>query len=156
MKKFSKIIIVSALTLGLAGGAFAFGSHHYFLSMSMQEKADMFSDHVSKRLDLNVVQEDKLDQLTGRVATIMQQVKQNRESHQQFLDQLITDQPLDQAELLAKINQKTAVVNDNAPEMVGLLAEFVDSLNADQKAEIKDMIEKRRGHRSGRNGGWSD
>ncbi len=156
MKKSSKIIIVSVLTLGLAGGAFAFGSHHYFSSMSMQEKADMFGDHVSKRLDLNAVQEDKLDQLTGRIATIMQQVKQDRESHEQFVDQLITDQPLDQTELLNKINQKTAMVNDNAPEMVGLLAGFVDSLNAEQKAEIKAMIEKRRGHRFGRHRGWSD
>ncbi|MBT3204864.1 MAG: hypothetical protein HOM14_20590 [Gammaproteobacteria bacterium] len=156
MKKSSKIIIVSVLTLGLAGGAFAFGSHHYFSSMSMHEKAEMFEGHVSKRLDLNDVQQDKLGQLTDRITTIMQQVKQERQDHEQFLQQLITDQPLDQTELLSKINQKTAMINDNAPEMVGLLASFVDSLDAEQKAKIKGMIEKRKGHRFGRHARWSE
>ncbi len=156
MKKSSKIIIVSILTLGLAGGAFAFGSQYYFSSMSMQEKADMFGGHVSKKLDLNDVQKDKLDQLTGRIVTIIQQVKQQRQADEQLVDHLITDQPLNQIELLSRINQKTAMVNDHAPEMVGLLANFVNSLDTEQKAEVNAMIEKRKSHRFGRHGGWSN
>ena len=48
------------------------------------------------------------------------------------------------------------MINDNAPEMVGLLASFVDSLDAEQKAKIKGMIEKRKGHRFGRHARWSE
>ena len=150
MKKSSKIIIVSILTLGLAGGAFAYGSHHYFSSMSMQEKADMLGNHISKKLDLNEVQEDKLDQLTGRIVSLVQQVKQEQQSDHQILDELLTGQTLDQTAILSRINQKTAMVNDHAPEMVGLFAGFIDSLDAEQKADLKQMIEKRRGQKGGR------
>ena len=149
MKKTGKIILTSVLVIGISGAVFAFGSHHYYSNMTLQEKADMFNYHISRKLDLTAEQEVKLESLSGRVAEIMRTVKQDRQIRNEILDELITEGPMDQSALLQRISNKTDLVNQNAPEIVGLMAGFVDSLDAEQKAELKDMIKKRGGHRFG-------
>lgn len=159
MKKTSKIILAGVLAVSVTGTAVAFGAYQHFAGMSMQDKAEMMSNRLERKLDLTEVQKDKLLQLTQRAATIMDQVKQQDPSRSEWIAQLLDDETLDQTALLSRINQKTALVNDNAPEMVGLMAEFVDSLNAEQKAEIKSMINQRGmmhrggGHRFGGSNG---
>lgn len=147
MKKSSKIIIASVIILGVSGSVLAFGSRHHFENMSMQEKAEMFNYHISRKLELNTEQEIKLESLSSRFAEIMQQVKQQKQDRALFMDQLLGEGPLDQSALLQKISEKTGIVNDNAPEMVALIAQFVDSLDSAQKAELKNMIQKRAEHR---------
>ena len=149
MKKSSKIIIASVLTVGVAGGVFAYGAHHHYSNMTPQEKAEMISDRVERKLELNQEQRQNLDVLALHIADLMQEVKKNRQARMQMFDELISDGPIDQAALLQKINDKTALVNEKAPELVAKVAGFVDSLDADQKAEIRDMVEHRRGHRFG-------
>lgn len=156
MKKTSKIILVSVLTLGVAGGVFAFGAHHHYSNMSAQEKAEMISDRIDRKLELNSQQKDNLDALAFHMADLMQQVKQNRQSRFEMMNEILSDGPMDQAALLQKIQDKTTLVNEKAPEVVAKLAVFVDSLDEEQKAEIKQMIEKRQGHRFGGHRGWSD
>lgn len=151
MKKRSKIILASVLAIGVTSGVFAFGSHHHFSNMSVQEKAEMINYRISRKLDLNSEQEVNLELLTGRVSELMQQVHENKKSHVDQIGEFLTEEPLDQTALLEKISNKTTLVNQHAPEMVGLLAGFVDSLDNEQKQEIKRMIEKRHGkHRFGR------
>jgi Spy/CpxP family protein refolding chaperone len=147
MKKSSKIIIASVVILGISGSVLAFGAKHHFENMSMQEKAEMFNNHISRKLDLNTEQEVKLESLSSRFAEIIQQVKQQKEDRAQFIEQMLGEGPMDQTALLQKISDKTNMVNQNAPEMVALIAQFVNSLDAEQKAELKEMIEKRVGHR---------
>ncbi len=146
MKKSSKIIIASVVILMISGSVLAFGAKHHFENMSMQEKADMFNYHISRKLDLNSEQEIKLESLTSRFAEIMQQVRQQREDRVSVIQQMLGEGPMDQSAVLQKITEKTDMVNQNAPEMVALIAQFVDSLDAEQKVELKEMIEKRGGH----------
>jgi hypothetical protein len=143
MKKSSKIIIASVVILLISGSVLAFGAKHHFENLSMKEKADMFNYHISRKLDLNTEQEIKLESLSSRLAEIMQQVKQQREGRSVFIEQIVNEGPMDQSVLLQKITEKTDMVNQNAPEIVALIAQFVDSLDAEQKTELKEMIEKR-------------
>lgn len=156
MKKTGKIIIASVLAVGVTGAVFAFGSHHYYSNLSMQEKAEMISDRIDRKLDLNDTQKVNLDALTSHVAGLMQQVKDNRQTREELLNGVLSDQALDQAALLQRINEKTALINENAPEVVARLAGFMDSLDADQKAEIKQIIDKRKGHRFAGHGWHQD
>jgi len=149
MKKTTKIVVTTVLALGVTGAVFAFGANH-FANRSIQEKAEMFSDYLDGKLDLTDTQEVKLDQLVIRVSELMQKAHSERESHQQRLNEIITEQPLDQSLILQKLSRKTEMINSNAPEVVALLAEFVDSLNPDQKQELKEMIDHKKGGRFGR------
>lgn len=149
MKKSSKIVLATVLSVGVAGGVFAFGAHHHFSNMTAQEKAEMISDRIDRKLDLNDVQKQNLDVLTFHIADLMQQVREGRQTRFEMVNEVLSDGPVDQAALLQKITDKTALVNANAPDVVTKLAGFIDSLDAEQKAEIRKMIESRRGHRFG-------
>jgi hypothetical protein len=143
MKRSGKIITATLLFLGATGSVLAFGARNHSANMDIQEKADMFNYYVSRKLDLNTVQEVNLEALSSRFAQVMQQVKQQHEEQSQLLDQLLADGPLDQALLLSKISEKTARVDQYAPEMVGLIAQFVDSLDSGQKLQLKQIIQQR-------------
>jgi len=145
--KTSTKIIITVLTLSVAGGAFAFGAHK-FNNMSMHDKAEMMSQRVASKLDLDQIQKGNLNAISSRMLTLMQQTKLQTGDHKTMIQGLITDQPLDQTALLERINAKTSLVNQHAPEMVALLANFVDSLDSEQKAELKEMI----GHKMSRHG----
>ena len=80
------------------------------------------------------------------------QVRMPQEERQVWINQLINDGPLDQAALLTRVNERTQWVNQHAPEVIGLLGEFVDGLNAEQKQELKQFMSKRSEHHRGQ--GW--
>ena len=153
MNKTSKIIIATVLSVGVVGGVIGCGAHHHFHKMSAQERAEMVSDRIDRKLDLNEQQKQNLDELTLYVADLVQEVREDRESRFQLMEQVLSDAPVDQAALLQKITDKTAQVNENAPELVARLATFVDSLDAEQKAEVKQMMERRGRHGFGRHHG---
>lgn len=146
MKKSSKIILAGVLAISVAGGVFAFGSHHHFSTMSKHEKADMIKHRIGYKLDLTSQQEVHLEALTGRVVELMQQASDHRQVQGYLLNDMVSGQPLDQVALLESTKHKTVFVNEQAPEIVALLAGFVDSLDVQQKQQIKQLIEQRRGH----------
>jgi hypothetical protein len=158
MKKSSKIIIASVVILTISGSVLAFGVKHRLENMSMQEKAVMFNNYISRKLELNSEQEIKLESLTSRFGEIMQQVKQQRKDRSQFIEQIESEGPMDQAALLQIITEKTEMVNQNAPEVVALITQFIDSLDIEQKTELKEMIQERGSYRgfSGRFGHHHD
>ena len=164
MKRSRKIILASVLALGISGAVLAVGSHHYCSTMTMQEKSEMFNYYLSRKLDLNSDQEVRLESLSSRVAAILDKVRQERDQREVLIDELLTNQPLDQAALLGRISEKTDYVDQHAPEVVGLLAGFVDSLDAGQKDKLRQMVKQRHGrhgfgHRFGRHhdhGEWID
>lgn len=145
MKRSSKIILVTLAVVGISGTVMAFGGKQYCNNMNAEEKADMINYRISRKLDLNSEQEVYLESLTGRVAEIAEQAREDRETRQQWLEDLISDQPFDQSTLLQKVNEKTDMVKQNAPEVITLLGQFVDSLDSEQKSELKDLISKRGG-----------
>lgn len=147
MNKTSKIILASILVLTTTSAVFAFGKHHYS-HQPFSEKAEKINKRVSSKLELNNAQQAKLTQLTDQVSDILQQQKPLMKPSK-MLGEFISDQPLDQTALLNRINQKTALVNQHAPEVVALFAGFVDSLDSEQKAKMKKMLLKHRGHKGG-------
>ncbi|MBL7002894.1 MAG: hypothetical protein ISR69_02560 [Gammaproteobacteria bacterium] len=150
MKKSSKIILATVMVIGVSGAAVGFGKHH-FSNMPLSEKAEMINQRVGDKLELNDLQKDHFSQLTGRVSELMQQAKAERPDKKELINQFLNDQPLDQNALLQKLNDKTQLVNQYAPEVVALLAKFTDSLTTEQKEEVKEMLVKR-GRFGGRQG----
>ncbi len=149
MTKSKKIVVITLLAVGMTGAAFAFGSQKHFGHSNIEDKKAVISYMMTRKLDLNEAQIENLNQLTDHVATLMQQAHQQRQAHHQLLDQLLSDQPLDQNLILEKITEKTDQLNKNAPEIVALLGVFVDSLDTEQKAELKSHIEQHHGRHGG-------
>ena len=52
---------------------------------------------------------------------------------------------VDTARALNLLDEKTRVVQVSSPEVINALADFYDSLNPAQQAEVREFLDKRRG-----------
>ena len=144
MKKSTKIIIAALTALGLSGGVFAYGKHNHW-RMDPQDKAEFVVEKAAKKLDLNESQKGNLKALADDVLVLMQEVRANREMQMKEVQQMLAEPVLDQARALQMIQQKTQAINDKAPAAIASLAVFLDSLNAEQKAQLQDFMDDHRG-----------
>ena len=150
MKLSTRIITAVLLVAGSSGVVYAFGKHGDW-GMTPAEKAEFVSERVTKELGLDSQQQQKFDELANLVVEIMQQAKAGREEQVSEISQLLEDPSFNQARALELIQQKTQLVNEKAPLVIGSLAVFVDSLNSEQKQELQEFMQRRhsRGHGHG-------
>ena len=157
MKRSSKIVLVTVITLGVVGAVAArqydgegcgFGPGG--------EPGGWVAKKIAWRLDLNDSQQAELDVLRAQVVDNMKQMREQRPSSEEV--QALLGETLDQDRALAMLDDKLQRARDNAPEMIAAFAGFYDALDADQKAELGEMIQRRLeqgprhwgGHRGGR------
>jgi len=146
MKLSTRIITAVLLVAGSSGVVYAFGKHGDW-GMTPAEKAEFVSERVTKKLDLDSQQQQKFDDLANLIVEIMQQARATREHQVSEISQLLEDPSFNQARALELIQQKTQLVNEKAPLVIGSLAVFVDSLNSEQKQELQEFMHRR--HRQG-------
>lgn len=148
MKLSTRIITAVLLVVGSSGAVYAFSKHGNW-GMTPAEKAEFVSERVTKKLDLDSQQQQKFDELANLVVDIMQQAKAGREDQVNEISQLLEDPSFNQARALELIQQKTQLVNEKAPLVIGSLAVFIDSLNSDQKQELQEFMQRRHRHGHG-------
>ncbi len=135
MKKRVLVIITGSLiTLGLISGC----NHH----STPTEKLSYVVEEINDELDLSATQLVKLNKLKVHLLSLHKAHKaENKQSHEQFRAML--DKPyLDQQAILSHVTAKTVFVNEKAPEVVALLAGFYDSLNDNQRKEVREKLDK--------------
>lgn len=137
MKKSTKIVIAIALTLGIAGGAAAVGKHRMG---DPARKADFVASYVASELQLDSTQEQALNVLKDQLLAARQTMKGDMGAMHDQAASLLNAESFDKARALDLIAAKTSAVNSAAPEIVGALGNFLDSLNAEQKGEISEMM----------------
>jgi len=153
MKISTRIITAVLLVAGSTGVVYAFSKHGDW-GMTPAEKAEFVSERVTKRLDLDSEQQQKFDELASLAVDIMQEVKTSRQDHFSEITQLLEEPSFNQARALELIQQKTQLVNEKAPTVIGSLAVFLDSLNADQKQELQELMQRRHRHGHGHDHGY--
>jgi len=146
MKRSTKIVGTVVLSLGLVGAALAYGKHRF---SDPELRAEYAMNYVSDVLSLDTSQEQSLGNLKDAMLTARSNLHQDFGPLHEELVRIVSADTFDQADVLATVEAKTQAVNAQAPEVVAALATFVDSLNADQKAEIVSFLEHKVSHR-----GW--
>jgi len=142
MKRSTKIITTLALTVGLIGGAAAIGKQKFG---SHEKRAGYVAAYVADELDLDATQSQALDVLKDRILTARQTMKDQSVKDEAMA--LLNAESFDRAQALEMVTAKTAVVNEQAPDLVNALGDFLDSLNSEQKSEITEMMNEHRGHK---------
>ncbi|MEM7259850.1 MAG: Spy/CpxP family protein refolding chaperone [Pseudomonadota bacterium] len=142
MKRTTKIITAVALTIGIAGGAAAYGKHQFG---SMEKRADKIAGYIAYELELDETQKQALDVLKTQMVSARETVKGDRAEMKAEAMALLNAESFDRAAALDMVNSKVAMVNEQAPDMVNALGDFLDTLNAEQKAEIAEFVEEHRG-----------
>ena len=139
MKKSTIIIAVTVLALGVTSGVMAYGAHSAW-KMSPEKKAEYVTDKMTENLELDAIQQEYLRVLSGDLLEIMQAVKSNRSEHREMVQQLLSEPALDQVEVLKMVQQKTQMINDRAPQLIASFAGFLDSLDSEQKKELREHM----------------
>ncbi len=148
MKLSTKIIIAVLAVAGSSSAVYAFSRHGGGWHMTPDEKVEFVTERVTKKLELDSQQQQNFSALAESVAQIMIDARATREQNLDEISALLQEPSLNQARLLELVQEKTRMINEKAPLVVSSLAVFLDSLDAGQKQELKEMLEhKRRHHR---------
>ena len=145
MKLSTRIITAVLLVAGSTGIVYAVNKHGDW-DMSPKEKVEFVSDRVTSKLGLNDAQRQKFTAMAELFVATMQEIKPGREQHLGEISALLQEPSFNQAQALEMIQQKTQLVNEKAPLMIASLAEFIDSLTAEQKDQLQEFLQHRHKH----------
>jgi hypothetical protein len=146
MRKSTKIIAITTLIIGLSTAAFGFSSIGHW-KLTAAEKAELVTDRVANKLELTESQKIQLSSLTDDILGLAGEIQDAKNGHKVLVQQLLSEPTLDQSKALEMIRQTTQIINNKAPETIASLANFLDSLDANQKAELEGFVEQKMKHK---------
>lgn len=135
MKKVTKIIIgsIAAVAVALGVSGFAMAKHHGDMGGYMMYKLE-------KKLDLN---ESQMANLKAAAEFMQAQRQEHMQAdYKTQMKELLAQPALDQAKIIGMMEEKMQQMRANAPEMIGKVAAFTDSLTPEQRAELTQMMDK--------------
>lgn len=146
MKRSTRIIAIAVVALGVTSTVFAFGAHKGW-RMGPADKAEFMTGKITEKLELNATQQQNLQVLSATILDIMSDVRSGRGEHMETVQQMLSEPTLDQVKALEMIRQKTEMVNAKAPEVIASIAGFLDSLDSEQKQQLREHMKNRMHHR---------
>ena len=98
--------------------------------------------HITKSLDLNDTQTQALQALQAEMLETRTLMKGDGGNIKEQLSAMIAADTFDQGAALSLINERAEAFQANAPELVATAGVFIDSLDAEQKATIRQFMER--------------
>lgn len=143
--------------IGLFGAAVLVGSltacghrpHGFGASMSAEDATQFRTkmvERVSSKLELNADQKQRLTVLADKLHEQRTALAGQGKDPRADVKALVAGDKFDRARAQALVTEKTTVLQSKSPDVIAALADFYDSLNADQQQQVRDFME----HRGGR------
>lgn len=102
-------------------------------------------ERIGSKLDLDAAQRQKLDALADRIMAQRQAFRGEAADPRAAFQGLIAGETFDRERASQLLAQKTAAVQDHAPQVLQALADFYDSLRPEQQQQVREKL-ARRGH----------
>lgn len=138
MKKRNKIIIVAASIITFAGSVFAFSEYH---DHDDDYYGNKIVKKITRKLDLTDAQVSKLNVAKDAVMQAKQQMHENKPQIQRDILAMLNDNTVDRALIINHLNDKSAVFQAQMPLVVNAVADFYESLDAEQQSKINGKLE---------------
>ena len=135
-------------TIALGGLTACSSGYHHRGPMSADKMAEVRGkvvQRVSSKLDLNDAQKQKLNVLADAVQAQRAAWMGSAKDARAEMQTIVSGGKFDRARAQALVEEKTRAVQAGSPEVINALADFYDSLNADQQQKVRDMMQQRRG-----------
>lgn len=148
MKRWIKRTLIGLFgTAVLVGGltACSRGHHGNWSDEGVAEVRTKVVSKITKKLDLNAAQQQKLDALANEVVAQRTAFRVEGSDPRVEIPALIQGDKFDRARAQALLEQKTQALQGNAPKVLTALADFYDSLTPEQQKEVRELQERRRG-----------
>ena len=140
MTSRSKIIIFSFIAI-LGMGIFA-GCNKSMFHHSPEKKAAWIVEEMSEELELNDSQQAKLETISEHILSVRKNFKSTHDATHRNILTVMSEPVLDQAKLNDIVMTKVNMISEKAPHAISLLADFYNSLNADQQKKLKEALEE--------------
>ncbi len=136
MKQLAKVAVIAISVTTIAFGASAFakrtgGDHSARILSRIQDK-----------LNLDPNQVEALNTLHTEFQETRQLMRGDGNVTRESIKRMLTADTFDQGAALDMISSRTAALQNNAPELVAAAAVFLDGLNAEQKTDIQNMLNR--------------
>lgn len=102
-------------------------------------------DRVTRKLDLTAEQRQKFEVLADKLIAQRAAMIGQSQGPRTEMKALVAGDKFDRARALNLLDEKTRVLQMSTPEVITALADFYDSLNPAQQAEVREFLDKRRG-----------
>lgn len=141
MGLFGATIVVGGLT------ACSSGHHHRgpMTAEKMSEVRGKVVERVSSKLDLNDGQKQKLNVLADKMEAQRTAFVGKATDPRAEMQAIVSGDKFDRARAQSLLEEKTRAVQANSPEVITALADFYDSLNAEQQQKVRDLMQRRKG-----------
>ena len=143
MKKTLRYTLVTLLVVVVAGAVISCGHHR----SDPQARADWAVKKVTRKLDLDDVQQSKLRAVTDE---FVEQHRAYQDTRTQSMDELLAElrkPAMDQAVLQQMVAEHQARVSEVSPAIIEKIVDFHASLNDEQRQEMADRLQEFRDHR---------
>jgi Spy/CpxP family protein refolding chaperone len=134
------VFIVAGLFIG-ASAVFAFSGYH-----KSEEKAEYIVYKITKKLDLNEAQQEKLNLAKDAMLEMRRSMRSEKRSMVADIQAILGSDTLDQQLILDNITKKTDMVREQAPDVVAAVADFYNSLDMEQQEKIRKKVNKKLRH----------
>lgn len=117
------------------------------MSTSAEKMAEMrgkLVERVGKKLELDDVQKQKLDVLSGALDAQRDALRGTAANPSDEMLAIVASTKFDRARAQALVEEKTKAIQANSPEVIGALADFYDSLRPPQQQKVREMMQHRR------------
>lgn len=148
MKPWIKRSLMAFTGVAIAVGSLAACGHRERAPMSAEKVAEVRGkvvNRITSKLDLNAEQQQKLNVLADKVQAQRTAMIGQTTNPRGEMQALIAGEKFDRARALNLLDEKTRVVQVSSPEVINALADFYDSLNPTQQAEVRERMGKRHG-----------
>lgn len=136
MKRLSKHVLWTLGALAVTTSLVVAGTHH-FRHHGPAHYAGWMVDKVTRELDLDQTQRDKLVVLKDELIKVHTSIRDDRKDVHAEVLELLTQPQLDRARILSMINERADALHEHAPQVVNAAGDFYDSLSAEQRDELR-------------------
>lgn len=107
-----------------------------------EQRAEHVVKKVSKKLDLNKDQKEKLNNLKDKMLAIHKSKESNKEDFHKDVKKLLTQERISEVDVKSLLDRKRNDIDQILPEVLPELINFHASLNTDQKEKLVKFVEK--------------
>ena len=142
------VVSTSALLCGIVAFAENAPMRHGWQTMSPEDAAAMKAKVIARigsKLDLDEAQKARLGVLADSIRTQHEALVGSGANPRADLQSLIAGSVFDRNKATAMIEAKQTAVTLKSPAVVAAMADFYDSLRADQQAKVREFLAAHRG-----------
>lgn len=111
-----------------------------------EQRAEWMIEKITKELELNDVQKQKLAVVKDEFMTIRTTMHEEQNNPREQILELMSQPTLDRQKAMAMVNDRTETIRARAPAMVDAVGNFYDSLDDEQRKELREHFEEKTGH----------